>query len=198
MPFPTVKQTNKDPVILLSNEVDSILAEAGDHSTRDRIMILLALETGLRNSELVNLIIDDICPYGVVTEILMLPAKIAKGGRARDIPLRSDLQTELQDYLFFKEKNGEPFLPSSPLFVSKFTHKKLLPRDFQRILRSCSIKSINRSVNPHVLRHTFATRLLSVSNLRIVQKVLGHKNISTTQIYTHPNNSEISEAINRI
>jgi len=128
----------------------------------------------------------------------MLPATIAKGNISRDIPLRADLREELKQFFYWKISNNEPTELTDPLFVSKYTHNKLNPRDFQRITKDISLKAIGRSINPHVFRHTFATRLLSVSNLRIVQQALGHVNIQTTQIYTHPSNSDISEAINRI
>ena len=183
---------------LLQFEVDSLLSQAQATNRRDWIMIDLALNTGLRNSELIALPIECIKSYETIVNILSLPGTIAKGGRPRDIPLRPDIRTHLELFLLWKRDRGESLGPTDFLFVSKFTHNKLSPRDFQRILTKISAKSIGRSIHPHVLRHTFATRLLSVSNLRIVQQVLGHVNLQTTQIYTHPSNDDVSAAINRL
>jgi len=191
-------QIKQEPEILLEEEILLLLNASLQSGIRNYTMIDLCLGTGLRCSELVNLTIECIKAYEIITTILMLPGSIAKGGGKRDIPLKPDLRDALSAFINWKEVNHEPLEPNSPLFCSKFTHKKLSPRDFQRITRELSIKSINRPIHPHVLRHTFATRLLSVSNLVIVQKVLGHKNIQTTQIYTHPNNNEILDAVSQL
>lgn len=183
---------------LLNFEIDSLLAQARDTGRRDWMMIDLALHTGLRNSELINLTIECIKSFESIVNILNLPGTIAKGGRSRDIPLRPDTRTHLELFLIWKNDHSEATGPNDYLFVSKYTHKKLSPRDFQRIVKSISEKGIGRAIHPHILRHTFATRLLAVSNLRIVQSVLGHKNIQTTQIYTHPSSDDVSNAINRI
>lgn len=186
------------PDTLTEQEALSLRTFASQGYVRDWMMITLALGTGLRNSELINLTIECFRPYDEISNFIELPASIAKGARSRQIPLRADLRESLQNFMQWKFHQGEILAGSSLLFVSKFTHNRLNPRDFQRMLKSLSMQAIGRSINPHVLRHTFATNLLKVSNMRIVQKALGHKYISTTQIYTHPSNDEISEAFNNL
>ena len=196
---PVINNTvRKDPEILLHHEEQDFKTESAASGIRNFTMISLALGTGLRNDELINLTIEMIKPYEDITKMLYLPGIIAKGGIPRDIPLHPDLRSDLWRFLTWKQNHTEPSNPGDYLFVSKFTHNRLSSRDFQRIVNSISIKSIDRKIHPHVLRHTFATKLLTVSNLRIVQKVLGHKNISTTQIYTHPSINELSDAINKL
>jgi len=190
--------TKKEPKTLLGNEIDSLLAEARDSGVRDYMMIDLALNTGLRNSEICSLTIELVYSFDIVPCILVLPGSISKGNNPRDIPLNPDIREHLKQYMSWKNNDSGFTPPDTFLFTSKFTGNQLSPRDFQRICGTISKKAIGRSINPHVLRHTFATRLLSVSNLRIVQKVLGHINIQTTQIYTHPSNSDVSEAINKL
>jgi len=184
--------------ILLDSEVESLLAEAQDHSIRDYTMIYLALNTGLRNSELTGLNVENILPYSDITNILDLPPGIAKGHQARSIPLHSQLRVALYSYLVSTFPTETPTPGHFPLFQSKFTSTRLSPRDFQRIVNIHSVNSIRRKIHPHVLRHTFATKLLERSNLRIVQQVLGHKHIQSTQIYTHPSSNEILDALDKI
>lgn len=186
------------PETLTLDEIASLKTHAAQGYTRDWMIISLALGTGLRNSELVNLTIEIIRPYDEITNIIDLPGYIAKGSQPRQIPLREDLRESLKNFMTWKWDRGEHIDPEAWLFVSKYTRRPLSPRDFQRMLRTLSLQAIGRPVHPHVLRHTFATNLLKASNMRIVQKVLGHKNISTTQIYTHPSNDEISNAINQL
>lgn len=183
---------------LLDFEVESFLKQAEAEYFRDFVMLKLCLGTGLRNSELIGLKIENIFPYGVVSNFLNVPAAISKSKKDRSIPLHENLRFLLGKFYQWKTTMNEPADAGAFLFVSKFTHNKLNPRDLQRIVSKISIKSIGRSIHPHVLRHTFATRLLVQSNLRVVQEVLGHKNIQTTQIYTHPSSSDISEAINKM
>lgn len=183
---------------LLDYEVDSLLEEARHGYFRDYVMISLALGTGLRNSELIGLKIEDFFLYGKCSNSLTLKSRTTKNHSTRVIPLRSSLCDLLDLFFLWKQQNIQPVLIDSFLFVSNYTHHPLDPRDFQRILKKYSVPALERSINPHLLRHTFATRLLALSNLRIVQEVLGHKNLSTTQIYTHPSTSEITDAVNRM
>ncbi len=184
--------------ILLDHEIQAIKQAAFLYSIRDFILITLALGTGLRNSELCYLTVECIRPLDEISNFLDLPGTIAKGGNPRQIPLHPDLRISLNNFLTWKWNHGERIDGPAFLFLTKYTHINLRPRDFQRILRSLSLQAIKRPVYPHMLRHTFATNLLSVSNLRIVQKVLGHKHITSTQIYTHPSTSEIADAINKM
>ena len=184
--------------ILLENEIIDLKAYTRGRYFRDYMMICLALGTGLRNSELINLRVENIRPLDEISSILDLPAAIAKGNTGRQIPLHPDLRTLLEEFLKWKWDHGENIDPAALLFLSKFTRHNLSPRDFQRLVRSLSLAAIGRPIHPHVLRHTFATRLLTVSNLRVVQKVLGHKNICTTTVYTHPSQDEVFTAISKM
>lgn len=198
MKNPNTHPQQHEPEILLDHEIDLILAEAKNQNIRNYTMILLALNTGLRNSEIIGLTVECIRPFEVVSNFLQVPRLIGKGGVSREIPLGADTREALNNFLMYKVDTGEGDQSFSYLFCSKYTGRKLSPRDFQRILYKISVKVLGRSIHPHVLRHTFATKVLANSNLRIVQKLLGHKNISTTQIYTHPNSNDLVNAINNL
>lgn len=198
MSFPHTQASVKEPDILIDYEVQTLLSKLKLLYPRDYMMIDLCLNTGLRNEELCSLTIECIKSFDIIASILTLPGTISKGGFPRDIPLNPDIRFHLRNFIDWKVANNENIFPYSFIFVSKFTHNKLSPRDFERILDTASKKAIGRHIHPHILRHTFATRLLRVSNLRIVQKVLGHKSIQTTEIYTHPSNDDVSVAVNNL
>lgn len=180
------------------NEIKIILSAALDRSIRDYTMIFLAISTGLRVSELVGLFLEDVAPYSVVSTVLSVPARIAKRGKPRHIPINDDIRQAITHYIDIINTNQNPLVPDSFLFHSFHSNNPLSPRDFQRIVSQLSIKSINRSITPHTLRHTFATRLLKVTNLRVVQELLGHSSIQTTQIYTHPDLDDARLAVNQL
>lgn len=184
--------------ILSDEELWKLLGNARHGDFRDFMMLELVLFTGLRCAELVGLDIENICPDEQVLRCFTLPAKIAKGGKARDIVLNPQVRDDLDEYLGHRAKLGWPSDDWCPLFISKKTGRRLSTRDFQRITRKLGFACIGRAVNPHLLRHTFATRLLNASNLRIVQLALGHESITSTQIYVHPNSAEIANAVDAL
>ncbi len=179
-------------------EINKLLSFTHPRSIRDYTMILLALMTGLRVSEIVGLYIEDFSPFGDISTILTVPERIGKNGKKREIPMNQETRKILYDYLAFKEGRSEPTNPNSFLFVSRNNHRPLSNRDFQRIVKECSIGSIGRAITPHDLRHTFATRLLKHTNIRVIQELLGHSSIQTTQIYTHVNTEDSRLAVDLI
>jgi len=188
----------KTPEILLDSEIDLLLEEADKHSFRDYTLISFALNTGLRNSEVLGLDVEDVYPFGSVISTLRLPARIAKGKKPRNIPLNKTIRKILEAYIF--SFLGYKKTPDSitPLFRSKRSGKRLGSRDFQQILEKHAINSIHQPCNPHMLRHTFATKLIAQANIKIVQEILGHSNIQNTQIYLHPSSSDKIEAVNKL
>ena len=184
--------------IIYESEITKLLAAARDQDIRDFTMIYLALSTGLRVSELVGLFVEDISPFGEVSRILVVPPRLAKRGKKRDIPLNQETVDLLTYFLKIKDKRHQLNISNSYLFVSHHTHNPLSSRDFQRIVHDLSVKSIGRAISPHTLRHTFATRLLRHTNLRVVQETLGHSSIQTTQIYTHPILDDVVTAVNSV
>ena len=179
-------------------EIKKLLTASSQRDIRDFTMIYLALSTGLRCSELVGLFIEDFAPFGDVSRILTVPSRIGKNGKKREIPINHETRSVLARFLKSKQLRNHNITPDSYLFVSHYTLKPLSSRDFQRIVHDISISSLGRSISPHILRHTFATRLLKHTNLRVVQEVLGHVNIQTTQIYTHVDINDVSLAIDDV
>jgi len=162
---------------------------------RDVLMGLLMLDAGLRVSEVVGLSQADLFFDGSPRRALEVRAEIAKRGVSRIIPLTSRLHTAIKathDNFWLR---GYRFRVEWAFFGSDCT-KPLSARQVQRIIRTASKESIGREIHPHVLRHTFATRLMRTTSIRIVQQLLGHKNLSSTQIYTHPNGQDLENAIN--
>lgn len=193
---PTYHQ--KPPETLISQEVDLLFDHIKTRSIRDYTISRLLLFTGLRNSELINLVINDVYAFNTVMDVLEVRAESAKNHQSRKIPLHPSIKQDIEYWIALKPTLNEPITPTSYLFCSQRSHKKLSPRDLQRITSTYSKTVLGRSIHPHVFRHTFATNLLERTNLRVVQQALGHRSIQTTQIYTHPNIQDMTIAINKL
>jgi len=183
--------------VLNEAEIKNLLRVAAGNCTRDYTMIFLAVSTGLRCSELVGLYIEDIAPFDGVSTVLTVPERIAKRKIKREIPLNHEIRTILTAWLKIKKSIHDPMKPDSFLFTSRNTNNQLSPRDFQRIVKRISTAVLGRSISPHTFRHTFATRVLKQSNTRVVQKLLGHARVQTTEIYTHPNSEDSRKAVDK-
>lgn len=166
-------------------------------SHRNVTLALCMLEAGLRVGEVVQLIVSDLVFNSrPVTSIIVRP-EIAKKGIERQIPVSSVLSDAIKIMMtiIWSPNRAKPFAPA---FYRLSNGHSLTTRQIERIIQSAAIRSVGRHVNPHVLRHTFATRLMRVTDIRTVQELLGHKHISSTQIYTHPNADDKRKAINSI
>jgi len=165
------------PKFLDVNEVAKLIesADAGDTAgLRDRAMMEVLYSGGIRVSELVSLDCGDVDIIGEVIKVK------GKGKKERLAPIGGKAAAALTEYL--KARNaGE-----NAVFLNKFGGR-MTARSVERMLQKYLKKAaIDKKISPHALRHTFATHMLDAgANLRVVQELLGHKNLSTTQIYTH-------------
>ncbi len=175
------------PRVLGEEEVERLLAEArrieGPEGARLVAMLELLYATGMRVSELVAL------PYAAAARDVEVLVIRGKGGRERLVPLTPAAREALTAYRplrahFIAEGDRSPWLfPSSSARRGHITRQR-----FGQLLKELALRCglDPRSVSPHVLRHAFATHLLANgADLRSVQQLLGHADISTTQIYTH-------------
>ena len=171
------------PRLLSKTEVESLLAApTGDSpiAMRDRAMLEVLYATGMRVSELVGLRLGDL-----KLDIGCLNA-FGKGSKQRLIPLGEVAIEILQEYLQNGRTKLLKNLTSEEVFLN-IRGKKLSRQGFWKNLQNYALKAeIKQKVYPHMLRHSFATHLLeNGADLRSVQTMLGHVDISTTQIYTH-------------
>jgi len=171
------------PKSLTEAEVEHLLMAPDTESTlglRDRAMLETLYATGLRVSELVSLRLDQLNLRQGVVRIR------GKGDKERLVPLGEEAVFWAQKYLTDARQELFPQRPDATLFPS--TRGKAMQRQtFWYAIRRYGLKAgIKGRISPHVLRHAFATHLLNHgADLRVVQMLLGHSDISTTQIYTH-------------
>ncbi len=186
------KLDKKLPTVLSVEEVMRLL-DSLDASTpynqRNQAMIELVYATGLRVSELVNLKINDLHLTNK-----MISTK-GKGDKERLVPVNDYAAKILRNYLVeARPKLAVPSKDQGYVFLNN--HGTALSRQsFFLILKDlCKKADITKEVSPHTLRHSFATHLLEAGvDLRIIQEMLGHEDISTTQIYTHISNQKLKE-----
>lgn len=157
--------------------------------SRDTCILMFFLTTGLRVSELCNIKLDDI--QGNVLKV------IVKGDKQRKVFLSDSVLKILNEYLEYREANKLD--AQEYLFVSK-NGKQLKTSDIDYMVKKYAKKAdINKKISAHKLRHSFAS--ISYNNgkvdIRSLQELLGHKNISTTQIYTNVNDDMLEESINK-
>jgi len=175
------------PNVLSLEEVDRLLA-APDTSTpkgiRDRALLEVLYATGLRVSELIGLRLD-----GVDIAVGFVRC-IGKGSKERIVPLGESAAAAIADYMRIRRVKK----PTNYLFLNH-VGGKLSRMGFWKILRAYGLRGgIKKKLTPHVLRHSFATHLLERgADLRAVQTMLGHADISTTEIYTHVMRERLKE-----
>ena len=185
-PFFTVdlpKSGRTLPKALTVDEVSRLLAPAAHCrpiGLRNTAMIYLLYSTGLRVSELVQL------PLSSCNLSACFVRVMGKGGKERLIPFGEAARKHLERYL----REGRPHIlgirRSKALFVTARGRAMTRLRYWQILKETAAAAGISKSISPHMLRHSFATHLLARgADLRAVQMMLGHADISTTQIYTH-------------
>lgn len=185
------------PIALSQKEVTQLLAQPDIHKKlgiRDRAILETLYATGMRVSELINLQLQDL------HEDLGLIRVLGKGSKERLIPISPvaldwiiKYQKQVRDSQILKVGRSEDHI-----FLN--SRGKMLTRQaiWQMIKKYCQMAKITKDVTPHTLRHTFATHLLANgADLRVVQEILGHSDISTTQIYTNLSQKQILEVYHK-
>ncbi|MGI8383506.1 site-specific tyrosine recombinase XerD [Robertmurraya sp. P23] len=179
------------PKVLNLQEVERLLEAPklnNHYGLRDKAMLELLYATGIRVSELIGLNLDDAhLTMGFVR-------CIGKGNKERIIPLGRTAATAIQEYL---DKGRPQFIKNQreeSLFVNHHG-RRLTRQGFWKILKGLTKEAgIEKELTPHTLRHSFATHLLeNGADLRAVQEMLGHSDISTTQIYTHVTKTRLKD-----
>ncbi len=175
------KQTRKLPKTLDVDQINGLLDAKTDSilEIRDLAMFELFYSAGIRLSELSALNLNDI---DIADKTLLI--RSGKGNNSRILPVGSKAINALN--LWLKQRTNNLAPTENALFTSN-RGTRLGQRSIElRLAQWCKKKGINELINPHMLRHSFASHLLESSqDLRAVQELLGHSNISTTQIYTH-------------
>ncbi len=179
------KKEHKLPKVLSKNEVKKILNSC--NNIKHRSILMLTYSAGLRRSELIDIKIADIDSERMVINIIG-----AKGKKDR-ISLLSENMLQLLR-IYYKE-----FKPKKYLFEGA-KGGKYSPTSVANILKNASLKAgVNKTVTPHMLRHSFATHLLEQgTDLRYIQELLGHNRSKTTEIYTHVSKKAIDKIRNPI
>ncbi len=179
------------PAVLSTTELEKLLNQPKInkfYGLRDRAILELFYACGLRVSELINLHLED------VNLSLGYVRCRGKGGKERIVPLGHYAVRYISEYLELRSKRPIISNNSNILFLDK-SGRKFSRVGLWKIVKKYAQKAgINKTISPHTLRHTFATHLLEKgADLRAIQEMLGHSDISTTQIYTHLEREHLKE-----
>lgn len=153
---------------------------------------------GLRVSECLSLRWRDIDGLNTLTRRLIIPADITKNGRSRVLPIPEPLARQLANWSHRDDLIADEAPPDDIVIRHADLNRGYTPRALQRAMNRAASRAALGHVSPHTLRHTFATRLLKVTDIRTVQLALGHRSIMTTQLYTHPSIEDLEVAMNKI
>ena len=188
--IPSPKRRKRLPSFVKEQEMDAILDGAfGDdfESQRDKLIIMLFYETGVRLAELVNLDVSSVDFSNGVIKV------DGKRNRQRVIPFVGELREHLLSYIMVREKVASA--GETAFFVSgkgSRVSRSCVYRLVRRILSDNGVQLSKRS--PHVLRHSFATAMLNNdADLGVVKELLGHRQLATTEIYTHLTFEELKD-----
>lgn len=181
------KRSRALPKFLTVDEIELLISSAGDikNSVRLRAMIELVYASGLRVSELCELPIT-----AILGDKLLIHGK---GAKERIVPMHAGAVAALNKWLAMRDDEKSKYV-----FPSNGASGHITRDGFFKILKKCAVLSgiDPHRVSPHVLRHSFASHLLAGgANLRAIQTMLGHEDISTTQIYTHVMPEQLRETV---
>ena len=177
------------PDVLSEEDIDALLSAPNlrePQGIRDRAILEIMYATGMRASEVVNLKLNDIN-----MEVGFLRC-IGKGNKERIIPFGKKAIVAVGRYIKTTRSEFKNVESQPNLFLNRFGHRISRQSLWKIVKRYAKEARIKKAVKPHILRHSFATHLLEHgADLRSVQEMLGHSDISTTQIYTHVNKDRL-------
>jgi len=175
------KREERIPSFLTKEEINKLIEAIP--SKKSKLMISLIYACGFRVSELTNLKIN-----GLNFDEMIGYVRQAKGKKDRAFNIPEHLSKPLKWQVKHQQENNQEYLFSG-------INGKLSERNIQKIVKNAAKKaSIDKDVHPHTLRHSFATHLLeNGTDIRVIQEVLGHSDLSTTQIYTHISTQELKK-----
>jgi integrase/recombinase XerD len=183
------------PDVLSAEAVASILDAPPDEESvgiRDRAILELLYACGLRVSELTGLDTDRLDLPGLQVRV------IGKGNRERRVPMGEEARERIQRYLAGPRVAWTAGHPSAAVFVSQRGARLARESVWRLVRRWAAAAGVEARVTPHTFRHSFATHLLEGgADLRVVQTLLGHASISTTQLYTHLTGERLREVYAR-
>jgi integrase/recombinase XerD len=187
------KLEKKLPEYLTIDEVEKLLdiRVSTAYDMRNKAMLEMLYATGMRISELCNLTMSNLYLEEEMVKVM------GKGSKERIIPVNEIAIYYLNEYLKYGRSELLGTKDSEYVFISS-RHTKISRQAFFKFLkRTCEELGIKKNISPHILRHSFATHLLNNgADLRSVQELLGHSDITTTQIYTHISNEKLEEDYN--
>jgi integrase/recombinase XerD len=192
------------PTMLSSEEIKSLLTSCDGSTPQDirlRAMISLLYASGIRVSELVSLKTTNLSINQATSVINNYISVTGKGAKERIVIINDVALKNLKEYLSYRTI----FLPNPDkdklyLFPSKSSFGHMTRQNFALLLKNTSVNAglDPARISPHVLRHSFASHLLAGgADLRVIQELLGHSDISTTQIYTHVRHEKLKEVVEK-
>lgn len=187
------KKEHHIPEVLTLEEIDRMIAQidlSKAESHRNRAIIEILYGSGLRVSELVNLHLSDLYRKEGFMRIT------GKGNKQRLVPISPVADEWLEYWLEDRNKLDIKAEYSDIVFLNRYGRQLTRAMIFTIIKTLAKLANIRKTISPHTLRHSFATHLLqNGADLRIIQNLLGHEDITTTEIYTHVEIQDLREAI---
>lgn len=189
--------TQQLPEFLYENEInnffDFLYRSEDDFKLRNIAIVEIFYSSGLRVSELADL------TYGQIDMTSQILNITGKGNKQRIIPFGDNAKKSLQEYLPLRRELTDKVFPAHDYVFVNARGDKLTPTGIEYILKQLMKKSgMSSDLRPHMLRHTFATHLLdNGADIRVVQELLGHSSLSTTQIYTHVTSDNLKKNYNQ-
>lgn len=180
---------------LTKSEVRQVLAAidlTSPFGRRDYLLVLFLYHTGLRVGECAGLVTHLVALAGEPRQYLHLPAAICKGSRGRVVPLNAVAQQCVRKLLAFNSARGFSTAPAAPLIQNR-CHGPLSVRSIQQLVAGYREKAgLDVRATPHTFRHSHASHLVAAGVPTVnVQKVLGHRHLSSTQVYTHVSKEQL-------
>jgi len=192
-PPPTLETADSDNLLDYLRH-NSHTANKMRKAVRNYCMGLLMLDAGLRVGELVSLHVSDLYFNRLPVRNIIIKKHMTKNKVEHSIPVSELLSAALVIFFDVWWLNHE-YPEREFAFTNVSTDRPITTRQVERIICAAGWKALGRPVHPHVLRHTFASRLMRVTNSSTVQQMLGHKFLSSTQVYCHPNEDDKRQAI---
>lgn len=187
----SLKKPQKLPVFFRENEIDAAIgshpAEENDFTeARKHIILEILYQTGIRRAELLGIKNSDFNFFSLTLRVT------GKGNKERVIPISKELKEKIQSYLILKEE----YIGNTSYFIVTDKGEQAYPNFIYRIVKeSMGQVSTQDKRSPHVMRHSFASSLLNNgADINAVKELLGHANLSATQIYTHTSFEQLKES----